>query len=611
MANSAEQNEATPTVAAQPKKKSKIGKVFKVAGVLLLLFVLVALTLNALLSMFSDNYYTTFGKYRLFAIVTDSMEPEIPTGSMIVDVKPTSEAEITVGTVITFRAKSGKDTILLTHRVTAIGERNGQTVYTTKGDNAGGTDAYKPTFDDIAGVYTGNKCGFFGSLFGFFQSSLGISMLIFCLFIVIVAWVAIWYINRTEIRKKVENAALKKSAQALSSVSLRYDNITEITAVMDVLGMLTDTPQTHAEAKAISDRLMQFIRAENLELPKTPETAAVLDSLPAPDTPSSLAVAMSQGATLRQAEDGQTLVLTTATGGKNILLTPVQTADGVILCQQGVRLRSDLAPDIERLGLMSMPTNPEFFEGQPLEKNVIYPELPQPTARLGPDELLSAQPPNIGNLFGEQQLSSPVPVTNLIDGGNTNTEKQALPSGAHTDITADAEKPSGAEKQEKQEKAKKQEKPESSTATNAGTSAAVSGGSYLDAARLKYAAHRKNAAELEIKQAETLHELLTDAEPLTEEEQAKLKEYKAAQAKAKASKPKTQRKPKTPEQKAKAKAAAESKKAAQEAFLSSLSPEDRELYLAEVKLAKARESSIRKLKRLAADRKLLEQIEEE
>ena len=50
-----------------------------------------------------------------------------------------------------------------------------------------------------------------------------------------------------------------------------------------------------------------------------------------------LVAALSTGATLRQAEDGQTLVLTTTSGDKNIMLTPVQTQDGVILCQQGVR----------------------------------------------------------------------------------------------------------------------------------------------------------------------------------------------------------------------------------------------------------------------------------
>ncbi|MDE6201462.1 MAG: hypothetical protein K2M47_06270, partial [Clostridiales bacterium] len=70
------------------------------------------------------------------------------------------------------------------------------------------------------------------------------------------------------------------------------------------------------------------------------------------------------------------------------------------------------------------------------------------------------------------------------------------------------------------------------------------------------------------------------------------------------------RKPLTEEQKAKRKAAAERRKQAKEDFLNSLTPEDRELVLSERKLAKSREKSIRKLRRIEEDRKLLNKIDE-
>ena len=91
-------------------------------------------------------------------------------------------------------------------------------------------------------------------------------------------------------------------------------------------------------------------------------------------------------------------------------------------------------------------------------------------------------------------------------------------------------------------------------------------------ARDAYARYRELSAQLELKQAEQLHDLLTDTAPLSYEDQIRVAEYKAAHPKEK--KP---RKPISDEQKAKRKAAAERKKREQEQFLSELSPEDREI----------------------------------
>ncbi len=572
---------------APKNRKNKVGRVFAIAGAVVLLVIFFAVITNSLLVMFKDDYYTTFGNYRLFAIVTDSMEPEIPQGSMIVDEKPSSPSAIKVGSIITYKVKNANgETVLLTHRVTAIStDSAGNRVYTTKGDNAGGADRYKPKYADVVGIYTGKKCGFFGSLFGFFQSALGVSVLIFGVFVVIVAWVVIWYVNATERRRKLKTDALKKSAQALSNVNLRYDNINEITAVMDVLGMVTDEPQSRADSKEIAARLREFIRAENIELPQTPETAAILESLPAPDTPSALAAALSAGATLRQAEDGQTLVLTTSSGEKNIMLTPVQTADGVILCQQGVRMRSDIAPNIEDVGVLSMPASPEFFEGQPLEKNVVYPELPQPAAAFGPEMLL-----NNGNATGQ-----PAPMLGTTLSAAQSSEQTALGSSRaaqqpllESGVTGEAR---ATEKPAEQKPAPR-------------TECADGERDHASRSRKTYAQYREQSARLELQQAEQLSELLTEVSPLSYDEQLKVAEYKAAHAK-----PKAPRKQRSPEEREKARQASERKKREQQQFLDSLSDEDRELYITEQKLARARGATIRRLKRIAADRKLLEKLD--
>lgn len=606
MENEVQQQNDAGEVAHKPeKKRNKVARGFGIFGIVLLVIILIVLTVNALLTMFMDDYYTTFGDYRLFSIVSDSMEPTIPKGSMIVAKKPKSESEIKAsttetakdGTVITFKVKTTDgETILLTHRVTAISKNAaGKTVFTTRGDNADGVDRIKPTMSDIVGIYTGKKCGFFGSLFGFFASALGTSVLIFFLFIIVVAWVTIHYVNKTEARKALENAALKKSSEALGNVNLRYDNIHEITAVMDVLGMVTVEPRSHAESKMVAERLNEFIKATSLELPQTPETAAILDSLPAPDTPGSLAAALSAGATLRQAEDGQTLVLTTMSGDKHIFLTPVNTPDGIILCQQGVRIKSDVAPNIESLGIASMPTIPEFFEGQPLEKNAQYPELPQPGVAIGPDVLLGvASMQDITQQLPAAQQLAELPQANEQD-------QPRLEAGTQQKQPASEPPQEPHVPTQKPKKPRRQATPEELERRR--QAALVK--RRQNEARKAYQQYREMAAQLELKQAEQLHGLLAETAPLTPEEQLRVAEYRAANP----PKPKKTRKPLTDEQKAKRKAAAERRKQKHEEFLNALTPEDRELYLTEQKLAKSRAATIRQLKRIEADRKLLGKLE--
>ncbi len=560
--------------AATAKKPHRARKVLKYTGLGLLLLILTLLVVNAMLSVFMPHYYPTFGGYRLFSVVTDSMDPTIPAGHMIVGKKPESEKKdnIKAGTVITFEIENADGEIVLyTHRVVGLttNPKTGETSYITKGDNAPANDSFHPDYSDVVGIYTGQHCGFFGYFFGFLQSTWGAILLMLILFIIVVAWVVLAYVKRQEKRKQLENAALKKSAQELSNVNLRYDNIREITAVMDVLGMVTDEPKTRAQSKDVESRLGEFIDAQSIELPQTPETAAVLDSLPAPDTPLTLAAALRNGATLRQAEDGQTLVLTGMSGGKSILLTPVQTPDGIILCQQGVRLRSDLAPNIESVGAMSMPEYPEFFEGQPLEKNVEYPELPQPERKFGPQELIGAQAEGPSDVKHAPALSAPTPVGQA----RIAAAEMALPSGA-----VSARIPS-------------------------------EGAQRAAEARSAYAQYREVAASIELRQTEELSSLLNSTEPLSPEEKARIAEYKQERkrqkAEEKAAKPKKQL---TPEQLAARREAAQKRKAEQEAFINALSPADRELYLSEQKLSKARAATIRRLKRINSDRKLLQKL---
>ncbi len=99
-----------------------------------------------------DKVPSVFG-YSFMQVATGSMEPTIPTGSVII-VQQTEAAQIKVGDVITFYSPDPtiKD-LPNTHRVTAISADSGAPVFTTRGDAGFEDDPYPVPADRLIGVY--------------------------------------------------------------------------------------------------------------------------------------------------------------------------------------------------------------------------------------------------------------------------------------------------------------------------------------------------------------------------------------------------------------------------------------------------------------------------
>ncbi|MBD5131861.1 MAG: signal peptidase I [Clostridiales bacterium] len=263
------------------KNKGKARRIASWCGLAVLFAICAALLVHSLLCIFMDGYYPTFGGYRLIAVVTDSMEPEIPTGDMIVTKVPNSSDEIKEGTVITFEVKDGNNTYLLTHRVTAVrvdGETGGIS-YTTRGDNADGTDRIHPEFEDVVGIYTGNRCGVFGYIFGFIQSSQGAIALIVIVFIIILTVIIIWFVNKVTTWRRIAMEALQKSGSMLSGTDNPRAN-----TVADVLGIVSRDPKNRLDLKRKNKKLERFMRTGSL--PRRPYSDDV-DDHAEPDMPQS------------------------------------------------------------------------------------------------------------------------------------------------------------------------------------------------------------------------------------------------------------------------------------------------------------------------------------
>jgi signal peptidase I len=90
------------------------------------------------------------GQARALSVLTGSMAPDIPRGSLVV-IRPVNPSQVAIGDVITFRPK-GSAQALVTHRVAgyAFGS-DGQRVLRTKGDANSGEDLQYVAASSVVG----------------------------------------------------------------------------------------------------------------------------------------------------------------------------------------------------------------------------------------------------------------------------------------------------------------------------------------------------------------------------------------------------------------------------------------------------------------------------
>lgn len=118
--------EKTKKQTLQAKLGSLLSTLALVIAVVICLSVIIQVTTNG---------YVQFGGYSLFRVVTGSMEPELPVGSLLV-CKDVPIDQIEYGDIVCFRSINPKMLgKVITHRVTAIHtSENGSLMLETKGD---------------------------------------------------------------------------------------------------------------------------------------------------------------------------------------------------------------------------------------------------------------------------------------------------------------------------------------------------------------------------------------------------------------------------------------------------------------------------------------------
>ncbi|MCJ7843678.1 signal peptidase I [Lederbergia sp. NSJ-179] len=133
----------------------------------LFIILLVCAVLIVISSRAAGGEPSLFG-YQLKTVLSGSMEPEMPVGSIIFIQLAEKKETFKSGDVITFKTK---DDILVTHRIIEV-QDSGQR-FITKGDNNNGPDVEPVLAQNVVGKYTGWTIPYLGYALHFVNTKQG------------------------------------------------------------------------------------------------------------------------------------------------------------------------------------------------------------------------------------------------------------------------------------------------------------------------------------------------------------------------------------------------------------------------------------------------------
>jgi signal peptidase len=192
----------------RPRKPRKIPRTLRgVVDTLLIMIIISALLLLVTPRLMGAN---------LLVVVSQSMAPTIPMGSIVVSHPVMGDDEIEVGDVITFSVTElGGETVFVTHRVVEVIEDGAEVRYRTQGDGVNEPDMMLVAPDQIVGEMW-FSLPLVGYLVAFFRTPLGyVTMVGFpALTFVLYEWREILHQRRE--RKSPQRSAISNQISAIS-----------------------------------------------------------------------------------------------------------------------------------------------------------------------------------------------------------------------------------------------------------------------------------------------------------------------------------------------------------------------------------------------------------
>jgi len=164
------------------------------------------------------------GGWRAFTVMSASMEPTIPTGSLIIT-HSTTPGDLKEGMIVTFiRPDNTKE--FITHRIASIDKTTTIPIITTKGDNNNSTDSWRLVAGSVVGTvfFITPKLGYFLSLA---RTKIGIALLILIPSVLIIIDEIHSIISAVKHKEKPPITPTILSIFMICLFSLTYINVTQ------------------------------------------------------------------------------------------------------------------------------------------------------------------------------------------------------------------------------------------------------------------------------------------------------------------------------------------------------------------------------------------------
>lgn len=202
------------------EKNATAIKVVNVVAIVLSVLLIPILVINCILivkGMVNSNEVPSIGKITPLIVLTESMDPNIKSGDLIICNKATA-SEVKEDDVISFFDPEGKGETVVTHRVIKIetDPETGAISFRTQGDNNDIEDRLSVPAENLIGIWSGTRIGLLGHVVLFTQSTLGI---IVCIFLPIGAFVLYEVLRRRkqDMAKQSDIESLKAELEALKA----------------------------------------------------------------------------------------------------------------------------------------------------------------------------------------------------------------------------------------------------------------------------------------------------------------------------------------------------------------------------------------------------------
>lgn len=173
-------------------KKKIIDKLLTIVGIVLCVILIPILILNVTLiikSYTNDKEVPGIGKVVPFIVLTESMEPVINAGDMIICTKIDDKSVLKKGDVISFFDPAGNGLSVVTHRIDEdpIITESGKIEFVTKGDNNNTPDIKHVSEDLVIAVYK-FRIPWLGHISMFMSTTPGLIVCVFCPLVLLVGY---------------------------------------------------------------------------------------------------------------------------------------------------------------------------------------------------------------------------------------------------------------------------------------------------------------------------------------------------------------------------------------------------------------------------------------